>query len=300
MGNKVVGSVISMEEIDSMRTEFRNEGGTIYAYFPGSDIRMYQLGMYPTGDSNKFGINFLRQNSGFCSVVSDDVLNDRVGSAAMIDYAYAETLHGVADRIFMRGSTNAIRSRIKNIIQVVTDLAKETIDKKGEVRIYEAGCGFIRVPLQVNEYLKNAGYNPDFYYLGVDKNPEVVKTASEIAEFKGLSDKIEVRCGDALEELVKEGKFDLILSEGAWEYWNRAYLREFFEESLDHLNDSGYLVGTATHKIPWKTIAAHIGLYFPPMPEEDFIELFNDSGFKLTGLIKTDPSNISIGVGKKV
>ena len=302
-----------MNDLDLRERDFRNEDGKWVAYFPGSNIAMYQLSMGPVGEDSgyrmgkRFLINRLREGSGFCSIVNEDVLNDRTGSAAMIDYALANKLHGTLDGVFMGGSVDSIRFRSDNVIKTVNNIAKEKIEENDEVRIYEAGCGFGMVALHLVKYLKGEGYNPNVHYLGVDKQPEVVEVANNIVgevesrypELGGLSKKIKVREGDALEELRKEGEFDVILAEGTMEYWNDGYRNGFSQEVLGHLSKGGYFISTATHVIPKKRIAQFLGLYFPPMPEVDYISMYTGNGFGNPDLIRTEPPNISIGIGKK-
>jgi len=294
MGNKVV---------DIRKRDFKKESETLFSYYPGSNILMYEIPMRPIDNCNytfprKSIINFLRKNSGLCSIVSEDSLNGNAGSAAMIDYINSEELHGSLDGIFMGGSVGAVRSRIRLMEDVSVQLAKDIIKQKGKVKIYEGGCGFIRIPLKIFKSLEEDLGDVEMSYFGVDKNAEVVKTASEIALFEELSDEIKVYKGDALEELYSLGDFDLGILEGSMEYWNDKYRRDFFEEICEHLTDDGYFITTATHNVPKKKIAKFLGLYFPPMSEEDFINMYVSTGFDEPELIKTNPPNISIGIGR--
>ena len=299
--------MVKKEKIENpRRRDFRLGDGTPVAYYPNSDIPMYEVPMTPLSPDCGYGfmkrnlINLTRKRSGLCSIVNEDALHNRVGSSAMIDYINAEQLHGSMDKYFMYGSVNAVRSRIRKVEELTVDLAKGSFEKRGEVSIYEAGCGFIRLPLNILDSLGGELYNLNLSYVGVDKNPDVVKVASKISEFRGASDKIRVYKGDALEELCKlNGELDMILVEGAMEYWSPEYRESFLEESGKHLSEDGVLVGTSTQTIPKEGIARFLGFYFPPTSQEDFIDTFTNAGFNEPKLIKTEPPNISIGIGMK-
>lgn len=285
--------------------DFRVDDGRIQAYYPGSDILMYEIEMSPIDGDNtynfprKFLINAMRKRSGLCALVNDDALRGIRGSAAMIDYINDEQIHGGMDNKFMYGSVDAVRSRIRKIEEISSGFAKESINRGEEFCFYEAGSGFLRLPLLILESLKEDGYRQDLVYIGTDRNPDVVETASKIAEFRGVSDKIRVCHGDALKALQSLDKeLDLVLAEGAMEYWEPDYCKAFAEESRRHLKNGGRLVATATHEIPKEKIAKILDFYFEPKSEDEFKEIFTDTGFGEPRLIKTEPPNISIGIAR--
>lgn len=287
--------------------EFKKEDERLIAYYPGKNgsVMMYQTIMGHIDKLDNYGfvkknlLTLLRSTSGLCSIINENALNGQIGSAAMIDYINAEQYHGQLDTIFMGGSVAAVRSRIRKIEEISKNIAKNLVDKKIKVNVYEAGCGFIRIPLGIFDFIGEENHDL-FYFIGVEKNPTVVEVASKIAESENLSDKIKVYEGDALESLRKlDGYSNLIIAEGAMEYWNLEYSIEFAREAYRHLDKGGALVGTATHIIPKRRIAEFLGTYFNPLSEEHFKNVFIEAQFSETKLIKTEPPNISIGIGTK-
>lgn len=294
--------MVDMKKRDFVPLDKKNIG----VYYPESDIHMYDMSMTPI--DRKCGykplrrgfINFMRKNSGLCAVVNDGTLRGVMGPAEMIDYINANELHGPLDGIFMGGSVNAVRSRIEKVEKLTGQFAEEAIRGGKKFRLYEAGSGFLRIPINIIDSLKSRDLKPELFYVGVEKDKNAAEAALKIADFEGISDKIDVHLGDALEILRRmDDEFDCVLVEGAMEYWSPHYCKAFAEESYRHLKKGGRLVSTATHVIPKEKMARVLDLYFEPKSESEFIEMYTESGFEEPVLFKTNPPNISVGVGKK-
>jgi len=229
--------------------DFRHDGSGLAAFYPGTDILMYRVNMSPIGEDarcsllKKGMLNLMRTLSGLCYIVNENALNGRRGTAAMIDYINAEQLHGKLDKMFMYGSVDSVRSRIRKIEEITKSLAQDVLQaKKRGIGIFEAGCGFIRIPLGILSSIQAQDNSFSFYYLGVDKEPQVVEVCAKIVAHEKLHEKIVVANDDALESLETSDRlFDLIIAEGAMEYWDKDYCNRFVREAYKHLHRGGHL-----------------------------------------------------------
>jgi hypothetical protein len=275
-------------------------------YYPGTDILMYRLDMSFFEKDMRYGLfkkgllGIMRKASGLCAVVNESVINCHQGTAAMIDYINAGQPHGILDKMLLYGSLNAVKSRVTIIEQVVESLSQDILREKGSIDIFEAGCGFIRIPLSILSSFRE-GDNHSFYYFGVDTNHQVVETSAKIIEHEQLHGKLAVAGTDALESLEKSDRsFDIIIAEGVMEYWDRPYYTRFVRESYKHLYSGGAFIGTATHMIPKRRLAEFfLGTHIEPRSREEFKDIFLSGGFKEVELIQTTPPTMSIGIVKK-
>lgn len=280
---------------------------TVHVYYPGTDILMYEVNMNPISTNNTYGfirkgiINYLRTKSGFCARVNDDILEGNRGSAAMIDYAMRESLHGEKDARFMYGSVDAVRSRVRIIQHELILLAKRFLTSQGRFRLFEAGHGFIRTKIHLLRELIKDGFDIECVKIvGCDINPDVVDVVRKIIGHENLHDIIQVYEGHAIEFLSEVGeRFDVGLAEGVFEYMDIQESKDLAMAFHRSLADNGFLIATATHKIPKATVARLLDFYFEPRTEADFIDIFTHSKFQHPILIKTDPPNISVGIARK-
>lgn len=275
-------------------------------YYPETDILMYRLNMSFFGKEVRYSLfkkgllGLMRKVSGLCAVVNQNAIDCHQGTAAMIDYINTGQLHGTLDKILINGSLNSVRSRVTKIEGLIKSLSQDILQEKRSIEVFEAGCGFIRIPLFIISSFQ-AEDNYSFYYFGVDTDPHVVETSAKIIAHEKLQEKLVVAHADALESLENSDRcFDMIIAEGVMEYWDPPYYNRFVREAYEHLYSGGVLIGTATHVIPKRRMAEFfLGTYVEPRSQEKFEGIFRAGGFKEIDFIQTTPPTMSIGVAKK-
>jgi ubiquinone/menaquinone biosynthesis C-methylase UbiE len=293
--------------LDERGKSSSKDGNVFVIYYPGSDIPMYEVSLTPINSNCPYGplrkavLNFIRKRSGLCARVNDDVLEGVRGSAAMIDYIMRETLHGEMDAKFMYGSVDAVRSRVRIIQKELVGLAKDYLERKNGFRFFEAGHGFVRTKIQLLNTLKEDGYDiTKVRLVGCDTNPRVVDVTRRIIAREEFDSQIQVHQGDAVDCLERlDETFDVCLAEGVFEYMDMDESRTLARSFHRCLDDGGTLIGTATHVIPKARVAKLLDFWFEPRHEDDFVRIFTETGFRKPQLIKTNPPNISVGIGRK-
>jgi len=291
---------------------FTKSGRIITAYYKNIDtnIKLYDIAMEPIKGKSPydpirtFVINLIRTNSALGARINQDALDGFRGSAAMIDYVvrFKEHLNGKLDRKIMFGSPDAVRSRVNIVEDELFLLIKEQLAEKGTFHLLEVGPGYLRTQINLINRLKEAQVDLDgLKIVGVDCHPDVVRAATEILRYERLENIMSIILGDAHEWLTSNTtQYDTVLAEGVFEYMNRKKSMEFAGELANHIRKEGYLIASATHKVPKKKVIEYLDILVLQRSEKEFVEIFTNSGFNNPRLIPTEPPNVSIGIGQKI
>jgi hypothetical protein len=66
-----------------------------------------------------------------------------------------------------------------------------------------------------------------------------------------------------------------------------------------NVDKGGYLLATATHKVPKKKVIEYLDILVLQRSVNEFVEIFESCGFTGPRLVPTDPPNVSVGIGQK-
>ncbi len=290
---------------------YTKSGKTITSYYKnvGTGIKLYDIAMEPIKGKSPydplrtFVINLIRTNSALGARINQDALDGYRGSAAMIDYVlrFKEHLNGKLDRKIMFGSPDAVRSRVAIIENELFSILKKELADKGSFHLLEVGPGYLRTQINLINRLREERINIDgLKIVGIDFNPDVVKAASEIIRYERLENVVSIFEGNAQEWLAsKTTLYDAVLAEGVFEYLDMIKSIEFANELANHIRKGGYLLATATHKVPKKKVIEYLDILVLQRSVNEFVKIFESCGFTVPRLVPTDPPNVSVGIGRK-
>jgi hypothetical protein len=290
---------------------YKKSGKVITAYYKNIDtgIKLYDIAMEPIKGKSPydpirtFVINLIRTNSALGARLNQDALEGCRGSAAMVDYVvrFKEHLNGKLDKKIMFGSPDAVRSRVDIIENELFSLTKKELADKGVFHLLEVGPGYLRTQINLINRLKEARCNLDgLKIVGVDRNPGVVRAASEILRYERIESIVSIFEGDAREWLSSNtARFDAVLAEGVFEYIDMEKSIGFARELSSHIRQKGYLIASATHKVPKKKIIEYLDILVLQRSKKEFVEMFTRGGFDAPRLVPTVPPNLSVGIGRK-
>ncbi|MBN2003110.1 MAG: class I SAM-dependent methyltransferase [Anaerolineae bacterium] len=281
----------------------------VFHKHPDTQIKLYDIDMRPIAGASPYGwlrtrvINLMRKHSGTGALINQDALEGYRGSAAMIDYVLRFVGHpnGKLDRIFLTGSSDAVRSRVKIVQDELFDIAKSNLEEKGTFHLFEVGPGYLRTQLNLLDRLKKARYDVrNVKMVGADLHPGVVKAASQIIQYEGIGDMVTIHEGDAKHCLEKLNMtFDAVLAEGVFEYSDMQGSTNLARTLGSYLRPQGHLMASATHAVPKKLLIEYLDILLNQRTREEFVQIYKHCGFEEPRLIATEPPNISVGIGQK-
>jgi protein-L-isoaspartate O-methyltransferase len=289
---------------------FRKSGARIEVFHRSVDtgIVLYEIAMEPIPAGSPYGrirtffVNLVRKHSALGALLNQDALEGYAGSAAMIDYIlrFPGHLNGPLDKKFMVGSTDSVRSRVRIVQDELFVLARSCLTRTNRFRLFEVGPGYLRTQLDLLRRLKEAGCDTKAVEMvGVDSHPRVVRAASRIIEHEGVADVVTIHQGDALTWLTgSNGKYDVALAEGVFEYADMVRSVELASALSAHLEEGGHLIASATHRVPKKALIEYLDIRVLERSREELLEIFRRAGFDEPRLIATDPPNVSVGIGR--
>lgn len=156
---------------------------------------------------------------------------------------------GVADLFFLRiRNAQAVRNRFKVIKNLLRNAIVEQ-DKSKIINVLSLACGSARAVLEVCSEMKSFGYN--FNILLIDRDPEAVEYAKNLACQFGLEKQLEIIAGDVLKtkSYLRRTNFQPHVIEmlGFMDYLSDRAGKMVVAECFNAIPDGGYFLTCHVH-----------------------------------------------------